>query len=904
MRIFKAPRLSILQKPFVQGHDVFCVISLFSFLPFSNPREPMLEGDAWPLVQEILNDRPLDMGEPKIRGEWLANGFACAIQNEPSVSVETAITVNNKIKKLRVTGEREWLAPKKGPIRASEAKPFQAIEMLPTRTFGGSGFQDNPAGKGFWPDNIEQNYYPLPEITYLDEAMQEPKDILTPAYYCARNEMLPERQRFVGTYDEAWAETYFPGLPLDFDRRFYQVAQTDQQIDGFFKGTETFLIENMHPAHRKQSITLPGINARAFVTINRTGKEQTFEEVRFNTDTVVLFPSLEIAAIINRGMLKVESIDFHEIDSIISAFEWIEDTQRAAEYYKSRRDERLDREKGAEAFLRFSELYPIAWEEPPDPISEVIKPRDPTVTMDGTEQIDAMWAKWKPILDKGLEDIGAGNFDEFKKMVAQQPEDPALTEIRGGIEGLQRFQGKSTAEIPQFKAEADKVSAKIEDYIKYQVDAAELQARKNCAIFGHSYDEIKAMAANAVPSNMGEMKGLINAELQRIATDSRLPKEVSEAALKAIPMLDEASFDESSKEMEKMEIKARAAFGDAYPEVSPLSPAENSDLREEVSNKVSNNISMEGHSFAGADLSGLNLRGSNLAGVDFTSADLSGADLTGAIATQACFAHTTLKSTDFSSCDLSEANFGSSKIENAKFLFATLDEAVFKNTVVANSIFLNAFFEKTVFDGATFIKPKFLLGDFTEAIFKECSIVEGDFSNCKLEKTTFLVSEIVAASFLEAAGDRLSFIDSNIERSDFRLANLSKVSTHENVKANYTDFRRANLTESNLRGSSMKYADFSDAKIDKCDFSETDLYGAKFARVLGPSSRFQRANLDHVDFTGADLSEANFQYAHFVNSDAKGTNFFMVDFTYSHIKDVVFEQANISRTILDGFSFP
>ena len=80
------------------------------------------------------------------------------------------------------------------------------------------------------------------------------------------------------------------GFPQDFNLLFNQTAQNDQRWEGYFNGRETFHIENMHPDHPFQRLTLPGIRGRIFLTIERENSEQSFEEIPLVTDTVSLLP--------------------------------------------------------------------------------------------------------------------------------------------------------------------------------------------------------------------------------------------------------------------------------------------------------------------------------------------------------------------------------------------------------------------------------------------------------------------------------------------------------------------------------------------------------------------------------------------------------------------------------------
>ena len=76
-----------------------------------------------------------------------------------------------------------------------------------TKAFGGLKFADNPVGIGFWQKGIQADKYPLPCITYPGTEMDEPQDVITPAYFSPIDQMSSDRQQYAGTYDEVWMET-------------------------------------------------------------------------------------------------------------------------------------------------------------------------------------------------------------------------------------------------------------------------------------------------------------------------------------------------------------------------------------------------------------------------------------------------------------------------------------------------------------------------------------------------------------------------------------------------------------------------------------------------------------------------------------------------------------------------
>ena len=92
MRTIKAPRFSIFHKPHIHAGNVDLIVTMFSFLPFNKPFEPMLENEAWPEIAALLGDIPLDTFDLKARGEWLAWGDACAPEGTQVQELDVSIS--------------------------------------------------------------------------------------------------------------------------------------------------------------------------------------------------------------------------------------------------------------------------------------------------------------------------------------------------------------------------------------------------------------------------------------------------------------------------------------------------------------------------------------------------------------------------------------------------------------------------------------------------------------------------------------------------------------------------------------------------------------------------------------------------------------------------------------------
>ena len=887
----------------MQRDRVDLVATMVSFIPFDKPDEPMLEEEAWPIITEQLGDTPLDTGDPKANGEWLAHGFACAPDGSLVTEIDVSIGLGKETKTLHVVGDREWVAERGRSISVTDPSPFDKMPINPAKAFGGVDFKDNPAGQGHWQKKGEAENYPLPSIMYAGDKIIEPGDIIPPAYFGPQDVMLPERQRRAGTYDQNWAETSFPGLPDDFDQRFFQAAQADQQIESFFTGSETFHIENMHPDFREQILTLPGIRSRAFITINRSGKEKSFEEIPMATDTVYLFPASAIAVLIHRGRIQVESMDFVEIDSIIGAFEWLKDKKRPVSYYASCRDERDDRETAAQAILKVAELYPERWEEPPEKLADIIKPRDPTLTRDGTNKLDALWGKWKAILDKGLASSGLPPYDQ---LVASRggvlDDDAEVGAIRQEIDRLKNNPMPTAKELQDKGMGTTKVANMVNAYMDKQTDAAEAYFRRECAIFGYDFDDLKARAAAASPTTNQGLKSFINAELQRIGADERSPQQVRDAARRASVEL--VSSSDMLDKLDDLEARGKTFVGHLMPKAPVLVPAANEDVRAEVVECSANGEKMNRKDLRGADLSGLDLSGSIFGQADFTSANLTGANLSNCLLNGACFAFANLTNTVLENVQAEEANFGEAFLNGTKLGFANLQNAVFTKAYGAAGLFLHADLKDAKFIECNMPEAQFLGANCAATLFIETAMPGALFNSAEMNNTTFIDCKINRAQFFSSTGAHLTLIGGDFSDSDFRTAQLESFTICNNPRLDGCNFARAELKLANFRGASLRSAQFSDAVLNQADFSETELNEASFVRALARNSRFHRSNIEYVNFEGTDLMEANFLLAKIDNCDVKDANFFGADFMKTEIGDTNFAEANVGRTRLEGFRFP
>ena len=905
MKVIKSPRFALFFKPFLKENNIDLIATMYSFIHFDKPYEPLLEEEAWPIISEELGGVPIDTGDFKPKAEWLAHGFACSPSGQPVKSMEVTISIDDIEKTLAITGEREWLAISGGPVAASDPVPFDIMPISNGRAFGGDNFVDNPGGIGFWQKGTQADKYPLPCIAYRGTAMHEPHDIIAPAYFSPVDQMLPIRQQHAGTYDAVWQETGYPGFPQDFNPLFNQTAQLDQQLDKFLTGNESFHIENMHPDHPSQSFTLPGIRGRIFITIDRENCEQSFEEVPLVTDTVSLLPHRKLAVLLQRGRIRVESLDFKEVISIMGAFEWQKDPKRSLEYYSKCRDERTNWETKSTANLRVSELYPDKWQEPPSKLFDVVKPRDAMGTSDGTPKLDALWGQLKNQLDEGLTAAGSLPYDEliksdvYSNMLDQ--EEPGIKEIRGQIEKITSKTPETIDEFADTRKELDKLGELIEAYADDEAQTAEAWSRKQANFFGYDYDElIKNAQKNYDAKQSLTTEQFVNAELSRIIDDEKNPKQIRESAKKALPAMEAIDFDKFDADSKQLQSRLMAMAGHELPEAPTLSPAASMDLREELQAINVKKDMPVGKDLRGADLSMLDLRKIDLSKADLTSANLKGAILDEAKLDGACLAYTNLTGTSIQDASAIGTNFGRAKLDSTIFTSSNLKEANFSEVSGDSPVFSLANIEAAIFNKSKFITPDFVGAKLQGITFFESVFERALFNGTLLEDLTYFRCELNESNFSNARGSGLTFVGGSLLAGNFQLSSITNLCLVEQPCFDRCNFQLSVMEGNNFRGASLKRADFGGANLTATDFSETDLKNSNFKRAFARQAGFHRAKLYHADLTGADFMQANFMLSEIDDCLTEETNFFGAVFIHTKIQNTDLNGANLENTSLKG----
>lgn len=204
----------------------------------------------------LLHDT--DLPQLKLGTDVLVEGHAYGPAGRVVPFTEVQLRVENYIhKQLRVFGDRKWIYHR-NRIQLSEAEPFEKMELIWERAFGGTcnrpddvkrnGWEPrNPVGTGFAMDIEDLHQMLVPNIERPDALITDWRQRPAPASFGPIAGHWAPRVHRAGTYDAAWEKQRQPLLPLDFDPAFFHCAPVDQHVSGFLSGGERVECRNLSP---------------------------------------------------------------------------------------------------------------------------------------------------------------------------------------------------------------------------------------------------------------------------------------------------------------------------------------------------------------------------------------------------------------------------------------------------------------------------------------------------------------------------------------------------------------------------------------------------------------------------------------------------------------------------------
>jgi uncharacterized protein YjbI with pentapeptide repeats len=874
MKIVKPMAVSFSFRTFlvVQKQEL-CVTSLVGFALGAGAPRLVSEIVLWPAIGEATGG-VVDEGLPKARGEVLVHGSCHTPGGVPLPATMVRVCIARADappeqpalvdKKLAVFGDRYWAgtAVRAGTTeriptssKATEPVPFTEMPLGWERAFGGPSYAKNPLGRGI--DRIDagdgSERVPLPNVELVTSLVSSSSQHPEPAGLGPLDLSWPQRQSQAGTYGRKWLEEDFPGFAPDTNPAFFSTAQPDQRIDGFFRGDEEYVLENLHPTHSVLRGRLPGAAAR--VLVRRKGS-QDVEDVRMTLDTLVLLPDREIGILVFRGLTPIVEDDASDIAVALAACEDL-DAPRPIEHYVAALDGRLDKDESPLLALNEDDLVPSF--AAGSGLAELIgKFEDPTALI----RERTLKRVRQQLVEEGVEDPDAALAKAMERSPLEQrlerlpdPTDPKdLAEYAGALEVLEAY---AENKIDEARQTADKL-----------LD----EARQEGLSLPEAATQEGESATGTGPPTPQTPQTL---ELFRQAGMEPDPSLVKK--LQQTDAMELATYRESAHYMPP----ARRLDGDA---------------RDRARHAVTE-LRAQGQSFAARDwtrfdLSALDLdkadlRQTLLEGADLTKTNLAGADLAGAV-----LAHAALTGTCLDGATLEGTNLGATVVDGASFAGANLRKAVF-----ARSQLVSASFKGADVTDADWLEANLGTVDFEAAIAPETTFlpqmkmdlpkkdapkedpVPSDLTRCrfpgaKLKKANFLYAKLDGVDFAGADLELVTFLSVSADGANFRGASLRSLHAVMGCSFVGASFEGADLTGAFLRGANLRGANFEGARLEGADLSECDLTGANLSEAQAKQILLMRADLTNANLLGANLMEAMMQKSKWHGADLSKTNLF------------------------------
>ena len=852
MKIVKPAKIPVLTRIVEMARRPYFHVSAVIAFPLAAPRAILDELTFWKTSAAALGEQGVfDEGFARVRGELLVAGSFFAPEGKPLPASYVRARVGAIDKRLAVIGDRTW----QDGVSSAPA-PMASMPIDWARAFGGPRFERNPRGKGLDPVEIAgRAVHLLPNVERYGAVMRSPADRPEPAGFLPMDVTFAQRRERAGSYDKRWFEEHFPGMPPDMAPTFFNVAPEDQWAEGFFRGDEEFLVENMHPDKPTIEGRLPGLVARIFVT-QKTPEGERFVEIPLSCDLVWLFPEAGVGAVVFHGSRRIAEDDAADIVHLVTACEE-PGAPRPIDHYQSVLARRLDKDKGAIAGLSDHDLMPGR--------ESGVAPN-----IGGFEM--GRWVR--------SERIGAQNLRRWHER--------QLAEAKARAEAL-GLDPKELGELPDEEQppaedDLDAIAAYAEaqlletDELSRKLDAheaeAKAKARATFAELGKDYDAAMATAESA---SKGPPRFTASAQMAKLDALAEEARSFGNQLVDVEEHLADPAFRALLEEQARGLTELYRRYGHYQPTADAMSAEAAERVRVVVALAQETGESLANRDFTGANLAGMQLSGIDLSNalleaVDFSGCDLSRANLAGAVLAKA-----NLRGANLHSAQLGGANLGGANLEEASLDRADLKEGILTRARLAGARFTDAELagvqwleielggvdlSGAVLTKAVFIKAdlggvRFVGADLSEATFIECRLDRADFSRATLRKT----------SFITCTGEGVSFREARLRQG---------VIVHGSAfpKADFSD---ADLEKANLRGTALPGARFDRANLDGADLSECDATGASLERITIKNGMMIRTNLTGASLQGANLQDVLASKSRLLGADFTGANLHRAD---------------------------
>lgn len=344
MRIICPQQLVVLKNSYQIGRESSLGISVVAGCYLTEPDHFVTSAQIWHALQSAPRSfQMLDCAEPKPFAEYLLAGHAGI--GEEVRSLDAQVKVGSLARRWRIEGESH----KAG----LPAKPFSRMPMDHPQSWGGKDCKENPLGRGYG-DNRNPT---LMSIGFDGAAIvRSPLAAPTPIPHDFQL-----RKNYIDNVassmtDKHYLETYFPGLPPNIDRRYFQMAAPSQWLKtAEWPDITPYELHGFRPQGEILAGTFPAVRARAFIWRQH---ESVPQELQLQRKTLWLLPDQSIGLLIFTGSVPLTHLFDEPVHTLLAGLDSIQ-TLREAEHYQQVYARRSIKGAPNFTFLNDGELMPV-----------------------------------------------------------------------------------------------------------------------------------------------------------------------------------------------------------------------------------------------------------------------------------------------------------------------------------------------------------------------------------------------------------------------------------------------------------------------------------------------------------------------------------------------------------------
>jgi uncharacterized protein YjbI with pentapeptide repeats len=899
MKIFKPNSLALLYRSFrfAQRNSLAVGMMACFHIDRSTLTDLLPETEMWAAVAQALGPEAiLDEGMPKRVGEFKLYGAAHSPHGAAVSEQAVSVRVGALAKTLVVSGDRQFNAA--GLISATQT--YTRMPITPQTAFGGTGFADNPPGRGFAKiDRADgSSHWPLPNVEMPHRRIANRGDQADPAGFWGFDATSPQRQKHLGQFDERWLKRGWPHLPDDTRPEFFLTSPLDQRLSGYFSGNETLEMHNLHPQRAVIEARLPGLRARCFINRRSADGGERFDELATNAETVWLFPEQECGIVLYRALASVADEDAEDILHVMAEWESLDTAALPFEHYQT---------------LLHSQIR----SQLPTPASVAAAASSKISSFSGAPM--SVPAVPTAVLAAGAQNAPGAAFSMSPEMIEAQAmaeelnqNSMALIEKHGLKEqDLARFM---TPEPPQPVASFAEVEKMAQD-----LNAQTRELMQQHEITDQDLEPFLKPAPEGPPASMAELKAMVE-DVERQTQEQMKKAGINEddvyRILESRPELEESAAN----------LRASRATSGPFPTEFPASPVSRLPAIEVGAVAAATTVLAGLPTAAATPQRKLtredviarhagkeSLAGYDLSGLDLTALDLSTADFSGALLEKALFAKSTLsganftqallQGADFSGSDLTQAKLievsaGACKFADADLRGADLSQADFSGADFSAARLSGAKLSDSLFDGASMAAVNASACQAAQASFSDCDLTEANFGQANLQQARFNGSQLAASNFSGARCDQAEFYGVQAQKAVFTDASLRASRADAASRFEQAVFLRAQIVACNWDGANLQGATLESATLDDTDFSHVQAAGAVFRRASAKGAKFSKADLSGADLDAINLFKGSLRKTKIDGTLMRGANLYGVDFEGTQPTMAALERSNIDQTIL------